>query len=78
MLQFTDIPRPGILGEYFESFRADMRDIFVVLFRKFLQKMVSQRGDIFPPLPQGRKGDGDHIESIEEVLPEFTIFHERF
>ena len=76
MLQFTDIPRPGISGEYFQSLWREVRYILMILFREFLQKMVRQEWDVLFPFPQGRKGDGYHIESVKEILPEFPAFDE--
>src|SRR4030042_1028298 len=39
--------------------------------------MISQCWDILLPLPQRRKRDRYDIESIEEILPEFSIFEKR-
>jgi len=76
VLQFTDIPRPGISIEYFESLRREVRYVLMIFFGEFLQKMVRQEWNVFFPFPQGREGDCYHIESVKEVLPEFPAFDE--
>ncbi len=78
MFQLPHIPRPRIAGEDLEDLGRDMGDVFMVLFGKSLEEMGRQERDILSSLPQRRKGDGYDIESVEEVLSEASVFHERF
>ncbi len=40
--------------------------------------MLCQHRNIFPAFPQRRQPDGNYIETIVQILPKFSLFHQFF
>jgi len=75
VFHLPDISRPGVLHE---ERKGDVKQhldgsVTTKALHGFRQQMGCNGGDVFTPFPQGRKLQVENIESIEEVLPEFSL-----
>ena len=75
MLQFADIPRPGMPEQQLHRRRGDPRHRLPEFPRIPHEEMPGQEGNIFHPVAKGRHLDPDHVETVEEVLPESPGLH---
>src|SRR5215469_9808884 len=58
--------------------RTELDRFPVIVGADLRAEMVDQRRNVFAPFAQGRKDEGENINAVEEVLPEFSAFHQRF
>ena len=75
VFQLPDVAGPGIADEDLEGFRGDAGLVPEVFLDIFFDEVDRQHGDVLPALAQGRQVEVDHVEAIEEVLPEAAGFH---
>src|SRR6266536_4297806 len=75
VFEFTNIPRPAIGAEQLHRLVRDGRDGFAALLGVVLEKMAGQERDIFHSLPQGREMDGDHIQTVVQILAKIPFAH---
>ena len=73
ILQFTDIPRPGIFQQcrLCQPVKATKR--FMGLGTSEFQEKISQRKDVFPAFCQCRNPQSELIEPVEQVFPEASF-----
>ena len=73
VFQFTHITRPGILLQPFHHIIRYFPEILVEEFGIAVCKMEDQCFDILLPFPQRRDFDGDNIQAVIKILPEFLL-----
>src|SRR3990172_8368901 len=70
--QLAHISRPVIGYEFLHRFLGNLGAGLLYLFGKPLSKELGQIRDILSPVPQGRKGNGNDIETVIKILAEAT------
>lgn len=66
-------PRDPVEGlEVLERALVHAADRLTGLTRIAIEEVVDQQRDVFPSLPQRRYLEGEHVQSIEQVLPELS------
>ena len=75
VLQFPDIPGPGIGEEAIPDLGCDPFDPAREFPVEFFDEIVGQGGDVLGPLPQRRDVDGKDVQAVEEILPELSLLH---
>ena len=73
--QLPHVPRPVVLRQYLEGRVGTPVDLLAVAADACLEKVSHQKGNVLPPLPEGRNPDLDDVEPKEEVLPEPASSH---
>ena len=75
VLQFPDIARPRIGEQKLHRSRRNRGHLHVEPLPQALEQMVCKIRNNLRPLPQGRQMNGNHRQSIIEVLAELTGLH---
>src|SRR5271170_3051250 len=70
ILQLAHIARPVILLEHGNRLFPNLDPRPAIFAAKLSQKLPREQRNIFPPLTKRRHEKRDHIQTIEEVLPE--------
>ena len=70
LLQFRHVTRPGVLDEAVHHLPGDAEDVLAEFLVDELNEVVDQQRDVFLALPQRRHIEGDHVETIVEIVPE--------
>ena len=68
--QFPRVARERVFPEQVERVRGDLRQGLAVFPAEFLEEKVEQLDDVLPPSAQGRDRDFQHVEAVEQILPE--------
>ncbi|MPM56711.1 hypothetical protein SDC9_103525 [bioreactor metagenome] len=67
--QFADVALPLVFLQPLDHLGG--KGLLLVVFAvKEIEKKQAQGQDVLPPLPQGRHGDGNHVEPVIKILPE--------
>ena len=78
VLEFADVARPGLLLKQSDGFGGDGRGGNADLGAIFAKEVTSHFRDILLALVEGREGDGDDVEAIEEILAEHSFLDGSF
>jgi hypothetical protein len=76
VFEFADIARKPVLHEYGESFIRDSGDLSFLEAVEAGDEMVHEQGDILASLRESGQLDGDHVDAVEEILPETAFQHQ--
>ena len=75
VFQFADVARKIVLVEHVDGIRGNLGDLLAHLAAVFVQKMLGQGPQIALALAQRRHLDFDHVQAVEEILPEIAGDH---
>ena len=75
VLQFPDVPRPVVLLQQGERLGGDPPGLLAELLAVLLEEVRDQQRDVLPALPERGEVNGDHVQAVEEVLPERAVAH---
>ncbi len=75
VFQFPDVARIIVGHEKRHGFRRDFLNGGFSGLIKSGQKMIDQKGNVFPPASKGRQFDAEDMDSVKEILPECAFFH---
>jgi hypothetical protein len=78
VFQFPDIPRPMIIHEQVRCRSGDAREFSVQFPGVFLNEMIGEEDNVRLALPQRRNDDGENVQSVIEIFPEFSFSYELF
>ena len=73
VFELANVARPLPPHEIFTGCGAQGFGRHPQLVRRLGQKMFDQQGQVLAALPQGRQGQGGHIEAVVEILPKGTV-----
>ena len=73
IFQFPDISRPFVIGQEIHGLLRDSLYLHMIFLIIFLNKKMDEKGNIIPPIPQGRKFDIHHIQTIIEILSKYLL-----
>src|SRR5712691_4693664 len=72
VLELAQIAGPRIALEEVERFRGEAVHALVDLGLGLAKEMMGEHGNVLGPVAQRRKGDGERVEAVEEILPELA------
>src|SRR5499426_4241951 len=75
VLQLADVARPVVALEHRHGLRGHSADVLPQFLAELLQEMGDEERDVFPALAEGWELDGNHVQSIEEVLAQDAFLH---
>jgi hypothetical protein len=75
VLELAHIAGPVVRGEQVEGLRRQLQIRFAVLLPVLGQEVPHEQRDVVAALAERRQLDGDHVEAVEEVLPEPPLLH---
>src|SRR5208282_2639272 len=78
VLQFANVPQPGLLLQLIHGGGCNPGDAFVHGQREFLHEVVYEYGDVFLSIAQRRDLDAEDIEPIEKIGTELTLLDQFF
>ena len=70
VLEFANIAGPGVLHEQVHGGRIESLERFAFARRHFIQEMFHQRGNVFGMRSQRRHVHRQHVQAVEQILPE--------
>jgi hypothetical protein len=74
--EFSNVARRGIPLKPFTGLLTEPEHRFVASAAKIMEKVGSEREDIFRPLPKRRQGQANHVETVEQVFSEKALADE--
>src|SRR5262245_36711163 len=75
VLQFTEVPRPGIPFEQIEGLSRNPLHLLVDLRFRLAQEVVGEDWKVLHPLAEAGQSDRERVEPIEEILAELRALH---
>ena len=73
--QLADVTRPIVRLEQFQRLAVQRLGCCVEFLRRIRKVVIQQQWDVLPALPQWRRIDPDHVQSVKQVFAEAALFH---
>ncbi len=73
VLEFPDIAGPGVRQQLIHCRRGDGADVIAHDGGKSAQEMSGQQRDVLPPFAQRRQNDLHCVDSVIQIVPEFSL-----
>ena len=73
-LELADIAGPGVAEELAEGIAGDVVDLAVHARPVLADEVLDEKRDVAHALAQGREGDGDDVDAVEQVAAEGARF----
>ena len=73
VLQFTDVTRPGILLQRFESLLLNTLDLFSRSLRVTIDKVIHEQWNVLFPFTQRRQFDGKNVEPVVKITAKGAV-----
>ena len=72
ILQFTDIPGPGVIHEEPQGCLGKALDVFVCFFILLGDKMTGQKRYVLFSVPERRYVNGKNLQTVIQILPKLS------